>query len=670
VSAADLSGLAVARHPPATVALARSFNPALQGMRGVAILLVLLNHAAVPGFQGGFVGVDIFFVISGYLIGGLLLREFETRGGLDLWAFYARRVRRLLPAAGLVLLCALIGVRELYAPQEQDELLSSIRAAALYAANLWFASRPTDYFGGHTEANPTLHLWSLAVEEQFYLVWPLLMLCAVRLSRQAPRRATAWLLVVFGGLSFAACVVVSLLNFKYAFFLTPFRIWEFGVGMAVATWARLVAGWSTRAVSWLGLLALCCLAAVTLLFDGRMRFPGFWAALPVAAAALLLIVAQHGGQTLTGRLLQTRPIRWLGDCSYSVYLWHWPVLIAAALVVPKPDPWLTAGLVALSIALGWASYRLVEQPFMHALLLDWSSRRIVAAGLAFCLLIAATAQYVRSFVHVGPEQQRFQRAARWDITERTGCLVLADAVDQPPCEFGSQQPKATLVLFGDSHASQWFVPLEQLALKHDLRLVVLTKSACPSVDVSVAVYTTLAEYRECTAWRERMFERIGQIKPQAVVLASSSGYSIEPARWQGGLNRTVERLQQMGAKVGYLRDIPFPGFDVPGCHARAAWRQWSLERSCTYLAADEEARISQLAQAEEAVLAQRGALAINLSTAICDEPVCKTAREGLILFKDRNHLTEEFALSLAPRLETQLLELLDPGAPSTAKAGR
>jgi peptidoglycan/LPS O-acetylase OafA/YrhL len=385
------------------VALARSFNPALQGMRGVAILLVLLNHAAVPGFQGGFVGVDIFFVISGYLIGGLLLREFETRGGLDLWAFYARRVRRLLPAAGLVLLCALIGVRELYAPQEQDELLSSIRAAALYAANLWFASRPTDYFGGHTEANPTLHLWSLAVEEQFYLVWPLLMLCAVRLSRQAPRRATAWLLVVFGGLSFAACVVVSLLNFKYAFFLTPFRIWEFGVGMAVATWARLVAGWSTRAVSWLGLLALCCLAAVTLLFDGRMRFPGFWAALPVAAAALLLIVAQHGGQTLTGRLLQTRPIRWLGDCSYSVYLWHWPVLIAAALVVPKPDPWLTAGLVALSIALGWASYRLVEQPFMHALLLGWSSRRIVAAGLAFCLLIAATAQYVRSFVHVGPD---------------------------------------------------------------------------------------------------------------------------------------------------------------------------------------------------------------------------------------------------------------------------
>jgi hypothetical protein len=167
-----------------------------------------------------------------------------------------------------------------------------------------------------------------------------------------------------------------------------------------------------------------------------------------------------------------------------------------------------------------------------------------------------------------------------------------------------------------------------------------------------------------------MFERIGQIKPQAVVLASSSGYSIEPARWQGGLNRTVERLQQMGAKVGYLRDIPFPGFDVPGCHARAAWRQWSLERSCTYLAADEEARISQLAQAEEAVLAQRGALSINLSSAICDEPVCKTAREGLILFKDRNHLTEEFALSLAPRLETQLLELLDPGAPSTAKAGR
>ncbi|HEV6965066.1 acyltransferase family protein [Roseateles sp.] len=638
--------------------LARGFNPGLQGMRGLAILLVLLNHAEVAGFHGGFVGVDIFFVISGYLIGGLLLREHERSGGIDLWAFYARRVRRLLPAAALVLAVTVVGIRLLYAPQEQDELLSSARAAALYAANLWFASRPTDYFGGHTEANPALHLWSLAVEEQFYLFWPVLMLLAVRFARATPRRVTGVLVVVLGGLSFVACGVVSLVNFKYAFFLTPFRIWEFGAGMAVAVWPGLATRWSPRTVAAMGWAAFGILVAVSLLFDGRMRFPGFWAGLPVAAAALLLVVVQHGGQSAVGRLLQSWPIRRLGDCSYSVYLWHWPVLIGAALVVPRPDAWLTVCLILLSIGLGALSYRFVEQPFMHSLFPGRPSRQVVFAGLALCVAVAAAAQFSRGFVHVGPEQERFQRAARWDATEASGCLTLADAVDQPPCEFGPAEPKATVVLFGDSHASQWFVPFEQLARQQQFRLVVLTKSACPSVDVPVAVYTTLADYRECSIWREKMFQRIERLKPDVVVMASSSGYNIRPDRWQAGLDRSVERLQRLGARVGYVRDIPFPGFDVPGCHARAAWRAWSPDGACTYRAADEEARIAPLAEAEAAVLARRQARFINLSSAICNEPVCRTARDGMVMFKDRNHLTEEFARSLAPQLQAPLLDLL------------
>ncbi|MDR7294880.1 peptidoglycan/LPS O-acetylase OafA/YrhL [Pelomonas aquatica] len=648
-------------HPGGVLATTR-FNPGLQGMRGVAILLVLLNHAAVPGFGGGYVGVDVFFVISGYLIGGLLLRELETKSGLDLWAFYARRVRRLLPAAALVLAVTVVGIRLLYAPQEQDELLSSARAAALYAGNLWFASRPTDYFGGHTEANPALHLWSLAVEEQFYLFWPLLMLLAVRLFRGTPRAVTGGLLLVLGGLSFAACVVVSLINFKYTFFLTPFRIWEFAVGMAISVWPGLAARWSGRAVAAMGWVAVGTLCAVSLLFDGRMRFPGFWAAFPVAAAALLLVVVQHGRQSMVGRLLQSSGIRQLGDCSYSVYLWHWPVLIGAAVIVPEPAAWMTVCLLALSVGLGWLSYRFVEQPFMHALFPALSARQVVLAGLGLCVAVAAGAQFTRKFIHVGPEQERFERAARWDLTEATGCLTLADAVDQPACEYGADQPTATVVLFGDSHASQWFVPLQQLALKHQLRLVVLTKSACPSVDVPVAVYTTLGDYRECTLWRERMLQRIEAMRPAVVVMASSSGYSIEPGRWQAGLDRTVTRLQRAGVQVGYLKDIPFPGFNVPGCHARAAWRSWSIGGACTYRADDEEARIAPLATAEEAVLMRRGATFINLSRAICNEPVCRTARDGLVMFKDRNHLTEEFALSLAPDLEKPLLQLLKQSA--------
>lgn len=640
----------------------RGFNAGLQGMRGVAILLVLLNHAGVPGFGGGFVGVDVFFVISGYLIGGLLLRELETKGAIDLWAFYARRVRRLLPASALVLIVALFGIRWLYAPQEQDELLSSTRAAALYAVNLWFASRTTDYFGGHTEANPSLHLWSLAVEEQFYLFWPLLMLLAWRLTRGAPRQALAWLVAGLGVTSFVACVWVTRVNFQYAFFLTPFRIWEFAAGMALVVWPRLGTGYSRAALTTMGFAALAVLAAVCLQYDGRMQFPGFWAAFPVLAAAALLVVVRHGRDSVVGCVLEWRWLRWLGDCSYSVYLWHWPVIIGAALLAPQTGPWETLGLLALSIGLGRLSYRTVEQPFMHSLLQRWSARRIIAVGLILCVLIAAAAQWVRKAVHVGPEQQHFQRVARWDAIEATGCLTLAAAVDQPPCEFGAKPGKATVVLFGDSHAAQWFTPLEQLARKHQWHMVALTKAACPSVDVPVTVYTTLADYRECTIWRERMFQRIEAMKPGVVLLASSSGYRIAEDRWQAGLARTVERLQRTGAQVAYVQDTPAPGFNVPSCHARAVWRGSSADRTCTYLRADEEARIASLVLAETAAMRERNALFVDLSPAICADAVCRTARDGLVMFKDRNHLSEEFALSLAPQLEVPLLRLL--AAPS------
>jgi len=662
MSAASLPGvIGAADSSVSSHARSTTFNPGLQGMRGLAILLVLLNHAHVPGFGGGFVGVDVFFVISGYLIGGLLMRELDARGRIDLWAFFARRVRRLLPAAILVLALTLFGVRYLYAPQEQDELFSSIRAAALYAVNLWFASRPTDYFGGHTEANPALHLWSLAVEEQFYMVWPLLMLGFARLTRRGAWATTIWLLAVLGIASFAGCVVVSLINYKYTFFLTPFRIWEFAAGMAVMAWAPALRRWNDKLVSWVGALALGGLALVSLTFDGRMQFPGHWAAFPVVAAALLLLNAERGSATWVGRCLEARWIRWLGDCSYSVYLWHWPVLIVATQFVAKPDAALTVALLGASVLLGRASYCWIEQPVLRGWLQDWSPKRVLLAGAILCVAVVGATQLVRRTVHVGPEQEHYQRAARWDVVDKTGCLTIAAAEDQPPCVFGSSQPTATVVLFGDSHASQWFLPLNQLAEKHRLRLVVLTKAACPSADVTVAVYTTLAEYRECNVWRERMFKRIEALKPEVVVLANSSGYSFKPEPWQAGLERTLTRLRGMGVQVGSIRDIPFPGFDVPVCHARSAWRGWALDRSCTYLDADDLARIGPLARAEQAALARHGATFIDLTEAICGEPVCKTLKDGLLVFKDRNHLTEEFALHLAPRLEPTLLQLLKAG---------
>jgi len=643
---------------------ASHFNQGLQGMRGIAILLVLFNHAAVPGFAGGYVGVDVFFVISGYLIGGLLLRELTTRGRIDLWGFYARRVRRLLPAFAVVLAAVLCLIPRLYAPFEHGELLSSARASALYAANLWFASRATDYFGGHTEANPLLHLWSLAVEEQFYLFWPLLMLAASRLMPGDARRATLRLVVVAGLLSLVACVVVSDQKLPYAFFLTPMRIWEFAAGMVLAAKPASLPRFGPRAISMLGVLALLGIAGSTAFFDRRTPFPGYLALLPTLGSMGLLVVVEHGDRTWVGKLLRNRHLCWVGDCSYSVYLWHWPLLIFASLVSPLHGVALTVLMVGLSLLLGWLSYRWVERPFKQGLLNAWPPQRVVLGGLGLCMAMALVA-HALGRVELAAGQARYKKAAEWSAAAQSGCLSLYDVTDQPTCEFGATTaPVATVVLFGDSHAMQWFAGLEAVAVKNSWRLIALTKAACPSVDVTVDFYVKRTEYKPCNVWREKMFERIQVIKPDLVLLASSTGYNILPQRWSEGLLSTVRRLQSTGASVAFLRDTPFPGFDVPTCLARAEWRGLAPNSLCTYPQVDREIWSSEMVEAEAAALRGSGATFLDFSSAICSQAACPTERKGTIMFRDRNHITTDFAFELRTDLEGPLQQLLAKRSPS------
>lgn len=640
----------------ATAASAR-FNLGLQGMRGIAILLVLLNHAAVPGFEGGFVGVDVFFVISGYLIGGLLLREIETHGRINLWAFYARRFRRLLPAFALVLIAVLCTIPWLYAPFEHGELMSSARASALYAANLWFASRATDYFGGHTEANPLLHLWSLAVEEQFYMFWPLFMLAVARLFPRQVRKATWWLVVGAGLLSLVACVWLSESRLQFAFFLTPMRIWEFAAGMLFVARSPAASPLKPGWVSLIGGASLLILAGVTLLFNRSLGFPGAWALLPVVASMGLLVTAEHGDSTWVGRLLRNGPLRWVGDCSYSLYLWHWPLMIFAALFFPQHSATQTVVVILLSLLLGWMSYRWVELPFKHGLLDSWSSARIVGAGLLLCVAMAAAA-HVLGRLDLDAQQERYQKATEWPAATQSGCIARYESVDHPPCEFGDVKSATTVVLFGDSHAMQWFLALEALAKEQGWRLITLTKAQCPGVDLIVNYQGKHLEYSQCTQWREAMLSRIEALKPDLVLMGNSTGYHLPPEYWRQGLGRTLTRLKSSGLKLAYLRDTPFPGFHVPTCLARAAWRGQSADNLCVYSRTDEQIWSTAVAAAEARTLREQGVELLDLSDSICSQPVCPTERDGVIMFKDRNHITADFSLQLKSELAPSLQRLL------------
>lgn len=642
----------------------KGFNQAIQGMRGIAILLVVLNHAGVPGFAGGYVGVDIFFVISGYLIGGVLLREIKATGTIDLGAFYARRCRRLLPAC-LVLLVATIGcILWLYAPFEHRELMSSVRASAVYALNLWLAGRATDYFGGHTEAIPVLHLWSLAVEEQFYIVWPLLMLGAASLLRRDRQRASLALVVVAGLLSLVACVIVTDFKFQLSFYLAPTRMWEFCAGMVVAMRPASSVKPGALMVSGLGWLSLVGLAAITVLFSAAIRFPGWWAVLPVAATVGLLFVSEGPAGTGPAQVLRFGALRWLGDCSYSVYLWHWPLLIFASVLYPRSSVPITAAAVGITLLVGWISYRWIEEPCKHGLLPQWAPWRLVGLAVGMCVCIGSAA-FALGRLELDAQQARFREAAEWIEATASGCLVAFDVLDQPLCEFGSSKPTATVVLFGDSHATQWFTPMKALAEKHAWRLIVLTKTSCPSTDLMVEFYATRRDYTQCSQWRENMFARIAALRPDMVVTSNSSGQSIPLDRWQAGFTSTIRRLQAAGAKVVYVRDTPFANFDVPTCLSRAQWRGLAPDELCTFPLAFEEQRYSATATAEAATVRGLGASYLDFPSEICITPNCPTERDGVIFFKDRNHITEAYAMTLAPRLEQPLLELLRPKMPGS-----
>ncbi len=366
-----------------------AFRPDIEGLRGVAVLVVVLFHAGLLGMVGGFVGVDVFFVISGFLITGLLLREHDRTGRIALLPFYARRARRLLPAALVVLVVTLIASQNLVAPLDRAEVGLDGAAAALSIGNVRFALAAGDYFATVAAPSPFLHFWSLAVEEQFYLVWPAFILLVAR-GAHAQRRV----LVALGAVvvaSFAANLILTDAAANWAFYSLPTRAWELGLGgLAVA--GMRVANTAPRGLAslagWLGLAAVVIAVAT---FDPSLAWPGAAALVPSLGTAVVLAA---GCRRLgPGRLLSVTPLRLLGRISYSLYLVHWPILVLGPLVLGiAPDDLSRAGLVALSMAAAAVCWAAIETPFRGAgPRLALRPGRTVSVGLASIMAVVVLA---------------------------------------------------------------------------------------------------------------------------------------------------------------------------------------------------------------------------------------------------------------------------------------
>ena len=650
------------------------FRPDIEGLRGIAILLVLLFHAGLPWTPGGFVGVDVFFVISGFLITGKLWRESQQPGGLNITRFYAWRIRRLLPAALVaVALISLVGLL-LAAPLDRSELAADGAASALSLANMRFIGS-VDYFAATSSPSPFLHFWSLSVEEQFYLVWPALIVLLTWRGDGSRRLIAALLIGVVA--SFALSMWLTDASPARAFYLLPTRVWQLGVGGLLALIGVMGTSRRAGALAWAGLAAVA-VAGVAL--TAEMPYPGLAALLPTAGAVALL----YGGAAPGGpaRLLAAAPLRFLGKISYSLYLWHWPLLVLPIMFLERA---LTGVEIVASIAVAiggsWLSWRFVEQPFRYGdrsrRATSWSAIRIGVAGILTVALftqgLAAALPSSAVAVQPTPSPSGSPVASGGPITlpadltptlasarddeERLradGCLAFERVTTPPDCEYGVKGSAITIALVGDSHASHWFPAIEAIALERGWRLVTFVKVSCSFTTLVQRNLALKREYRECTAFNEATVARLNQIKPALTIIVNRRTFrpieeNITSALAGAALGEMVARIP--GA-TAILVDTPDPGRDVPACLSKHP----SDIRACLFTQDDADNR--EIGIAERVAADVAGARLIDLTANICTEWPCSPISGSVLIYRDEDHMTATFSRSLAAPLGVEITKLL------------
>jgi len=643
------------------------YRPDIEGIRALAILLVVAAHAGIPGFRGGFIGVDLFFVISGFLITGLLVRERLNSGTIDFAMFYAKRLRRLLPALLAMLgSTALLGWQLLPSSLQQAQAVAGL-AASLWLSNLHFAIDQVGYFEPGSETNLYLHTWSLGVEEQFYLVWPcLVVLTLMRVSDLD--RTCGRLKTVLSGLALTSLVGgiwVTLHWANYAFYLMPTRAWQFAVGGLVYLFARPSGGAdrsglvNARYAPVLGIAGLGLIGCGLVYMDDGVPYPGVWAALPTIGAALLVAAGCFGVNPVTC-ILSVRPLKYLGSVSYSWYLWHWPVLLLGSALVTVAGLEYRCLLVAASLLLAIASYQWVESPLRRkacfVLRPTWTIVGAMVAMLAAAFGYVAWAGYAQHHRQVAVADMREKYHVSLPVIYEMGCDDWYHSAEVRICQFGSAEAKKTAVLIGDSIGVQWFPAMERIFAARNWRLLVLTKSSCPMVDRPYFYARIGREFSECAEWRQHSLDLVSKLAPNMVVLGSTHTAGFSKEDWIEGTRSVLSRIAPHVGKVFILRSTPHLPFDGAQClEERGVLYQWVVpsDRSCA-APADVLASSRVAGWVADAASSIPNVRFIDMDDWVCPNGVCHAALNGVLVYRDRQHLNADFVVNLAGPLSASL----------------
>ncbi|NJC22527.1 peptidoglycan/LPS O-acetylase OafA/YrhL [Arthrobacter pigmenti] len=657
---------------------AAGFRPDIQGLRAVAVLAVVIYHAGVSLVPGGYSGVDVFFVISGFLITSHLLSTLRDHGTIRLSDFYARRIRRILPAALTVLVLTALASVLLVPRVDVPGTLEDAAATALYMPNLLFAAQGTDYLA-ETSPSPFQHYWSLGIEEQFYLLWPAVLLGTFFLVRRSNRRLAAVIAALVAA-SFASGLVLLEVSPPWAFFSLPSRAWELGVGALAALALRHAAGRLSTAVGrvliWSGLAGM--LTGFVLL-TSTTPFPGVAALLPTLSTAAVIL---GGSAAPHPALLTNRPMQAMGKWSYSLYLVHWPLLTIPQLAVGVEHPLPLAGtlaLGALSVPLAILLHRYVEGPFRRGPARGNIRRTgpTLAMATAGSLVIAGSAYGAGLYIDRTPATaaQPAERKAGLPYPEGTPFVpsnvtpVLERAATSAPptngdgchapvkqtepqahCIYGNREATQDVVLFGDSHAEQWFAGVDRLARDNAMRLRTLTKASCPAVSISIERQG--APYTECDQWREGALQTIREVKPRLVVLGNYGRVTpVDDSKdlrkqWEEGLRATIDALPE-GTEVVVMADTPFHDSAPASCLSR------NIDDAAACDAEPEEALNASRAAVERRVAEETGARFLDMNKYLCAEH-CPAIIGDILAYRDAHHLSEPMGEALAPRLAAEL----------------
>ena len=643
------------------------FRADIEGLRGIAILFVVAFHAGVWWMAGGFVGVDVFFVLSGYLITGLLARELATSGDVDLTAFYARRAQRLLPALIVVLLATLAIALFFYAPIDQRPIASDARAVALHYGNVLFAQNAVNYHA--SSENPFLHTWSLAVEEQFYIVWPLLFLGVARLwtgdqDEASTNKRLIAVMAVAGAVSFVASLWITGTSQPWAFFGMPTRVWEFAIG-GVAAVAMPNRELSHRTGGLLQGAGLGVILFSALAYSEVTPYPGIAAALPVLGTAALLVAGPWAPGSLVTRVLSNGVLRWFGRLSYSWYLWHWPLVGLGAVLDWNIGTAGRLGWSLLALALAVLTYRFVETPFRENKRYTDRPHVAMAIGLgasAAMLLVAFLSMGLAARRASGPAQRAIAFAREDGMKHDCWGSYLENAT--APCEFGDRSSRTVVFLMGDSHAEHWLPAVDRIGRARGWKIVAAIKPGCPVADVPQLMNARLKRsYDECTSWRRSTLRRIVAARPAAVILSTYNGYvavdgdrspwRVTPAAWRDGLRRTYGLVTSAGISTIALRDVPEVPFDAPSCLSRRAARA-PFAPTCDYDRASSLSPAAMAAQSEAAAGLSHLVL-VDMTDRVCATPRCSVIQRGRIVFRDDDHLTASFSRAEAAVLGERIV---------------